>query len=167
MSVAVITDTNSGLSGACHQAMVLTVEYGGRITPAAAMIGGVLKIKPILQIQGNKLDAYAKSRHVRTAKRAMLDAVAKGIDEEFGGISYHDQPGAWIGLAYTQDKEAALQFYQEAQERFPGFDIYMDRLPISIACHIGPGALALTCTGVLEENMGTFVSTDSEMSSPQ
>ena len=132
-----------------------TLKYlkkGGRITPAAAMIAGVLNIKPVLQIQGGKLDAFSKCRGIRHARKIMLDAVADGIEQEFGGIRYQGPtPGAWIGLAHTQNEEAAEQFGKEAQAAFPGFDIHIDRLPISIACHIGPGSLALTCTEVLPE----------------
>ena len=136
--------------------MVDTLEYlkkGGRITPAAAAIGGVLHLKPVLQIQGDKLDAFSKCRGIRNAKKIMTDAVATGIEQEFGGIRYTGKPGAWIGLAHTHNSEAAEAYVCETREHFPGFDVHMDRLPISIACHIGPGALALTCTKVLPEGV--------------
>ena len=131
--------------------MVDTLKYlkkGGRITPAAAMIAGVLNIKPILQIQGEKLDTFSKCRGIKQAKKIMLDAVAEGIEKEFGGIAA-STPGAWVGLAHTQNFEAAEEFEKEAKERFPGFQVHADQLPISIACHIGKGSLALTCTKVL------------------
>ena len=131
--------------------MVDTLKYlkkGGRITPAAAMIAGVLNIKPILQIQGEKLDTFSKCRGIKQAKKIMLDAVAEGIEKEFGGIAT-STPGAWVGLAHTQNFEAAEEFEKEAKERFPGFQVHVDQLPISIACHIGKGSLALTCTKVL------------------
>ena len=131
--------------------MVDTLKYlkkGGRITPAAAMIAGVLNIKPILQIQGEKLDTFSKCRGIKQAKKIMLDAVAEGIEKEFGGIAT-STPGAWVGLAHTQNFEAAEEFEKEAEERFPGFQVHVDQLPISIACHIGKGSLALTCTKVL------------------
>ena len=131
--------------------MVDTLKYlkkGGRITPAAAMIAGVLNIKPILQIQGEKLDTFSKCRGIKQAKKIMLDAVAEGIEKEFGGIAT-STPGAWVGLAHTQNFEAAEEFEKEAKERFPGFQVHTDQLPISIACHIGKGSLALTCTKVL------------------
>ncbi|MBQ6386560.1 MAG: DegV family protein [Lachnospiraceae bacterium] len=135
--------------------MVDTLTYlkkGGRVTPAAAMIAGVLNLKPVLQIQGEKLDAYSKCRGIRQAKKIMLDAVTKGVNEEFGGVNANP-PGAWIGLAHTQNFEAAEEFRQEAAAHFPGFDIHVDQLPISIATHIGPGSLALTCTKVLPGGM--------------
>ncbi len=133
-----------------------TLKYlkkGGRVTPAAAMIAGVLNIKPVLQIQGDKLDAFSKCRGIRHAKKIMTEAVAEGIENEFGGIAYTDAPGAWIGLAHTRNEEAAEAFRKETEASFPGFDVHVDRLPISIACHIGPGSLALTCTKVLPEGV--------------
>ena len=133
--------------------MVDTLTYlmkGGRVTPAAAVVANVLNIKPVLQIQGEKLDAFSKCRGIRQAKKIMTKAVAKGIEDEFGGIKTK-RPGAWIGLAHTQNFEAAEQFKKETEEAFPGFDVHMDQLPISIATHIGPGSLALTCTKVLPE----------------
>lgn len=136
--------------------MVDTLKYlkkGGRITPAAAMIAGVLNLKPVLQIQGDKLDAFSKCRGIKSAKKIMTEAVAEGIEHEFGGIQYRNKPGAWIGLAHTQNAEAAEVFREEALAHFPGFDVHVDRLPISIACHIGPGSLALTCTEVLPEGV--------------
>ena len=131
--------------------MVDTLKYlkkGGRITPAAAMIAGVLNIKPVLQIQGDKLDAFSKCRGIRNAKKIMTSAVLDGIEKEFGGLSANP-PGAWIGLAHTRNFDAAEEFRRETLEAFPGFDVHVDELPISIACHIGPGSLALTCTEVL------------------
>lgn len=136
--------------------MVDTLKYlkkGGRITPAAAMIAGVLNLKPVLQIQGEKLDAFSKCRGIKAAKKIMTEAVFEGIEKEFGGVHYSGKPGAWIGLAHTRNAEAAEQFRLESQEHFPGFDIHVDPLPISIACHIGPGSLALTCTKVLPEGV--------------
>lgn len=131
--------------------MVDTLKYlkrGGRITPAAAMIAGVLNLKPVLQIQGGKLDAFAKCRGIHNARKIMKKAVLDGVVREFGGLEA-TPPRAWIGLAHTRNFEAAEDFRLEAQETFPGFDIHVDELPISIACHIGPGSLALTCTEVL------------------
>lgn len=134
-----------------------TLKYlkkGGRITPAAAMIAGVLNIKPVLQIQGDKLDAYSKCRGIKLAKKIMTEAVEEGIENEFGGVRYTTpSPGAWIGLAHTRNEEAAELFKKETEEHFPGFQVHVDRLPISIACHIGPGSLALTCTQVLPEGV--------------
>ena len=77
----------------------------------------------------------------------MKNAVMDDVEREFGGIG--GSPGAWIGLAHARNFEAAEEFRGEALELFPGFDVHVDELPISIAVHIGPGALALTCTEVL------------------
>ncbi len=135
--------------------MMDTLKYlkkGGRITPAAAAIAGVLHLKPVLQIQGGKLDAFAKARGVKNAKKIMTEVVEKEIREEFGGLDA-DPPGAWIGVAHTGNSEEAARFAEETAGRFPGFAIHTDELPVSIAAHTGPGTLALTCTEVLPEGV--------------
>ena len=133
--------------------MVDTLTYlrkGGRITPAAAMLGNMLRLKPVLSIRGEKLDAFAKARNVSSACQIMLQAISSDVERLFGANA--DPASYRIDMAYTFDYEAALQFKSQVQEAFPAHrnDIYLDRLPLSIAAHIGPGALAVTCTGVHE-----------------
>lgn len=123
--------------------MVDTLTYlkrGGRITPAAAALGTLLKLKPVLQIQGEKLDAFAKARTVKQAKTIMIDAIKKDFAERF-----HDASGSnmYLEIAYTYDLEAAEQFKREVQKHFPEHEIVMNPLSLSVSCHIGPGALAL------------------------
>lgn len=123
--------------------MVDTLYYlkkGGRITPAAAALGTLLKLKPVLQIQGEKLDAFAKARTVKQAKNLMIEAMKHDFAERF-----HDPEGKSMHLemAYTYDLDAAEAFRQEVQEAFPGLEIHMDPLSLSVSCHIGPGALAV------------------------
>lgn len=126
--------------------MVDTLEYlkkGGRITPAAAAIGSMLKIKPVLQIRGEKLDSYAKARTLKQAKQIMMDAIAKDMAEEW------DDPtgeNTIIAMAHTQNDEEIAKFKEEVLERWPNRDIVVDPLSLVVSCHIGPGALALTCT---------------------
>ncbi len=125
--------------------MLNTLYYlkkGGRITPAAAALGTILKLKPVLQIQGEKLDAFAKARTVSQGKSIMINAIRNDMTTRFGGVN---SDAIWLQVAYTYDKEAALQLKAEVQEAFPGFNIHMDPLSLSIACHIGPGALAVAC----------------------
>ena len=125
--------------------MVDTLKYlkkGGRITPMAAAIGNLLKIKPVLQIRGEKLDAFAKARTVRQAGNIMLEAVRKdaellsrtgdGSDVQIDA-SYTPGPGIenWLG---------------DIMSEFPGAEIYHAPLSLSVSCHIGPGALAVTAT---------------------
>lgn len=129
---------------------VNTLEYlkkGGRLTPAVAMIGTLLRIKPVLQIQGEKLDTYSRARTMKQAKQIMMDAIVHDMKERF-----HDEEGKNmdIAMAYTHNKEAADEFKKEVEERFPNHNIIMDPLPLSIACHIGPGSLAVTCTKRLD-----------------
>lgn len=126
--------------------MVDTLEYlkkGGRITPAAAALGTLLKLKPVLQIQGEKLDAFAKARTVKQAKSIMIEVMKADFEKRF------DSPdGAKMNLemAYTFDKEAAEAFRAEVQEAFPNNEIIMNPLSLSVSCHIGPGALAIACS---------------------
>lgn len=125
--------------------MLDTLNYlkkGGRITPAAAAIGTLLKLKPVLQIQGEKLDAFAKARTTGQGKSIMLNAIRNDMETRFGGATADN---IWLEVAYTKDEQAAEQFVQEIQKEFPGFDIVCNPLSLSVACHIGPGALAIAC----------------------
>ena len=123
-----------------------TLKYlkkGGRITPAAAAIGTVLNLKPVLQIQGEKLDAYAKVRGKKQAKKVMLKAIREDWEGRFG--KYVEAGEMCLQMAYTGNKEEAEEFKEEVQAVFPGADIHMDPLSLSVACHIGHGALAVAC----------------------
>lgn len=120
------------------------LKKGGRITPAAAAIGTMLKLKPVLQIQGEKLDAFSKARTVSQGKNTMINAIRNDMENRFGGAP--DPEKHWIAMAYTYNREAGEAFRNEVQEAFPGFEIHMDPLSLSVACHIGPGALAVTCS---------------------
>ncbi len=119
------------------------LKKGGRITPAAAALGTLLRLKPVLQIQGDKLDAFAKARTTNQGKSIMINAIRNDMNNRFGGA---DKDNIWLQVAYTYNKEAALALKAELAEEFPGFDIHMDPLSLSIACHIGAGAMAVTCT---------------------
>lgn len=124
-----------------------TLKYlkkGGRITPAAAAIGSVLNLKPVLQIQGEKLDAYSKVRGKKQAKRVMLKAMKEDLDTRFA--EYVKKGEMCLQIAYTGNREEAEEFKEEVQEMFPGFEIHMDPLSLSVACHIGHGALAVACS---------------------
>ena len=131
--------------------MVDTLTYlkkGGRITPAAAALGTLLRLKPVLQIQGEKLDAFAKARTVKQAKSIMIQAMQHDYAERF-----HDPSGTGLHLemAYTHDIAAAEQFKAEVMEAFPGCEIVMNPLSLSVSCHIGPGALAIACSKKIPE----------------
>ena len=119
------------------------LKKGGRITPAAAALGTLLKLKPVLQIQGEKLDACAKARTTSQGKTMMINAIKKDINERFGGMT--EDKHIWLQIAYTHDRAAAEQFRTEVEAEFPGYDIHIDPLSLSVACHIGPGSLALAC----------------------
>ena len=121
-----------------------TLKYlkkGGRITPAAAAVGTVLNLKPVLQIQGEKLDAFAKVRGWKAAKKTMLNAIEKDLEERFVDV----KGDMVLGMAYTCSDETAQEWKREITERFPGYDVVEGPLSLSVACHIGPGAMAVTC----------------------
>ena len=125
---------------------VETLKYlkkGGRITPAAAAIGSVLNLKPVLQIQGEKLDAYAKVRGKKAARACMLEAMKKDFTKRF--CSFDWQKDFYLQAAYTGNLEEAQDWAKELQEHFPHMPFHMDPLSLSVACHIGQGALAVAC----------------------
>lgn len=121
------------------------LKKGGRITPAAAAIGTMLRLKPVLTIQGEKLDAFAKARTTSQGKNMMINAIRNDIDNRFGGMG-EGGSNIWMQIAYTHDREAAEAFKAEVLEAFPEAEIHMDPLSLSVACHIGPGALAVACS---------------------
>nr|WP_142412126.1 DegV family protein [Clostridium sp. Marseille-P7770] len=128
-----------------------TLKYlkkGGRITPAAAALGTLLRIKPVLIILGEKLDSFAKARTMKQAKTLMMNAIQKELDERLHDSECKD---CHLAIAHSDNEEAALEFKKEMEERFPDADIYLAPLSLSIACHIGPGSLALTATRKMEE----------------
>lgn len=124
--------------------MVDTLKYlkkGGRLTPAVAAIGTLLKIKPVLQIQGFKLDQYAKVRKLADAKTTMIKAVEKDLDTRFKAL--REQGKMALAIAHTQNYDEAKIFADELKEKFPDLEIAsIDPLSLSVSCHIGPGALA-------------------------
>ena len=123
---------------------VNTLDYlrkGGRITPAVAILGGMMKIKPILQIQGEKLDTFSKTRTMSKATKIMMEAIKKDIDErldpEGKGKNVH------VCIAYTYDEQPALELKKELEAIYPDSTIICDPLSLSVSCHIGPHALAI------------------------
>jgi DegV family protein with EDD domain len=129
---------------------VNTLKYlkkGGRLTPAAAAIGTLLKIKPVLQIQGKVLDKYAQARKMSDAKALMVEALRKDLNGRFKELC--DQGKMTICVAHTDCLEEALKFKEQLIQEFPNVEItYVDPLSLSVAVHIGPGALA--CATVIK-----------------
>ena len=120
-----------------------TLDYlkkGGRLTPAVASFAKVLNIKPVLQIQGEKLDAFKKVRGMKQAKRVMKEAIADDINNRFSDI-----PNMRIYGAYTGAKEIGEEWKAELEEAFPNYNIEVYPLSLSVSCHIGPGALGIAC----------------------
>ena len=133
---------------------VPTLKYlkkGGRVTPAAAALGTLLRIKPVLQIQGEKLDAFAKCRTMKASKTTMLKAIEDDIRDRFALEGEPDK--YWISGAYSGARDEEVeQWVSEIQEVYPGKQIIMQPLSLSVSCHIGPGALAVTVSKKLPEN---------------
>lgn len=120
--------------------MVETLKYlkkGGRITPAAAAIGSVLKIKPVLQIHGKKLDAYAKVRSQSKGKAAIIKAMKAEMDR----MGLHDPSEVRIQAACSYGFEGKDQWVEDLKQEFPGFEVEHGYLPLNISCHIGPNAI--------------------------
>ena len=128
-----------------------TLKYlkkGGRITPAAAALGTLLRLKPVLTVQGEKLDAFAKARTMKQAKSMMVAAITKDLEERFSdrtGKNVH------LAVAHTDNQEEADEFAKELRELFPATgEIVIAPLSLSVSCHIGPGSLAVACSKVIE-----------------
>lgn len=132
--------------------MVDTLKYlkkGGRITPAAAAIGTILRIKPVLQIQGGKLDQYAKARNEKDAIRRMIDAIKKDLDNRFK--DFREKGELELFIAYTNCRDKAEMLAKQVQEEIPDIKLtYIDPLSLSVACHIGSGAFALACCRIIK-----------------
>ena len=131
-----------------------TLKYlkkGGRITPAAAAIGTVLNLKPVLQIQGERLDAYAKVRGKKNARRTMIAAMRKDLETRFAPA--WEKGRVHLEIAYAGNPEEAEDWKRELEAAFPGVGFHMDALSLSISCHIGYGALAVACSAALPEDL--------------
>ena len=130
---------------------VATLKYlkkGGRITPAVAAIGTMLRLKPVLTIQGERLDSFSKARTMRQARQTMIDAIKNDIEKRFGGLGARS---VYLDIAHTNNYEEAEDFKAEVEAAFPGYQVgFVDALSLSVSCHIGDGALALAATKILD-----------------
>lgn len=127
--------------------MLDTLKYlkkGGRITPAAAALGSALRLKPVLQIQGEKLDAFSIARTKKQGVSKMLAAIEEDIKTRFGGLD--NMENIHMEVAHTVNEEAALELVEMIKERFGVETVDMYPLSLSISCHIGAGSLAIACS---------------------
>ena len=125
---------------------VETLKYlkkGGRITPVAAAIGTLLNIKPVLQIQGEKLDAYSKVRGKKAARGVMIKAMKKDLEKRFSEAVKNGK--LKMALAFSGNPEEAEDWKKECEAAFPNFEFFLAPLSLSVSCHIGHGALAIAC----------------------
>ena len=123
------------------------LKKGGRLTPAVAALGTALRLKPVLQIQGEKLDTYTIARTKKQGVSKMISAIESDIKNRFGGME--NIKNIHLEVAHTDNYEAADQFVEELKEYFGVDEIICDPLSLSVACHIGPGALAVACSKAL------------------
>ena len=126
--------------------MLDTLHYlkkGGRVTPAAAAVGTLLRIKPVLQIKGARLDAFSKARTIAQGRNIMINAMKHDIETLYGGL---DKETVWLYAVHANVPDQFAEFSAEVRAAFPGFNVQDDVLSLSIACHIGPGALAIACS---------------------
>ncbi len=133
--------------------MLDTLHYlkkGGRITPAAAAIGSLLKLKPVLQIKGERLDAFSKARSTIQGKSTMINAMRADIENKYGGTASET---VYLYAVHANVPEQEEIWYQEIQEAFPNFEVRKDALSLSVSCHIGPGALAIACSKKLDPSL--------------
>lgn len=131
--------------------MLDTLKYlkkGGRITPAAAAFGSALRLKPILTIQGEKLDAYAIAKTKKQGVKKMLAAIEDDINKRFGGTDHMEN--IHMEIAHTKNPEAAEDLKQQIIEKFGVTEVDLYPLSLSIACHIGPGSIAVACSKVID-----------------
>jgi len=122
---------------------LVTLEYlsrGGRLTKGVAALGNILRIKPVLQIQGGKLDTFARGRTLEQCKQTMISAIKEDIKNRFD----NDPSIVEIAIAHTDNEEEAIKFREEVLEIWPDREIVINPLSLSVACHIGPGSLAIT-----------------------
>lgn len=131
--------------------MLDTLKYlkkGGRITPAAAAFGSALRLKPVLTIQGEKLDAYTIAKTKKQGVKKMLVAIEDDINKRFGGTDHMEN--IHMEIAHTKNPEAAEDLKQQIIEKFGVTEVDLYPLSLSIACHIGPGSIAVACSKVID-----------------
>ncbi|MBU9744321.1 DegV family protein [Lachnospiraceae bacterium ASD3451] len=137
-------------ASALESSIYLTVDTlsylkkGGRITPAAAAIGDILNIRPVLQIQGGKIDAYSKVRGRKKSKQVLVEAIQKDMRERFGEAE--KGKGIKLHAAYAGIPEEAAEWKRQLEEIFPGYIVDMDELSLNICTHVGKGALGIAVT---------------------
>lgn len=131
--------------------MLDTLKYlkkGGRITPAAAALGSALRLKPVLTIQGEKLDAFTIAKTKKQGVKKMLSAIEDDINKRFGGTEHMEN--IHMEVAHTKNPQAAEELKQQIIEKFGVEQVDVYPLSLSIACHIGPGSIAIACSKVID-----------------
>ena len=126
---------------------VETLEYlkrGGRITPAAAALGNVLNLKPVLKLATGKLDSFKKCRGFNKAKKAMIEAMKNDLETRFKDA--YESGNLYLMAATSASPEVTAAWVEEIREAFPGMEVLCDQLPLGVFCHTGTGALGIGCS---------------------
>ena len=141
--VSVLEDTRFDSSIYIMLDTLVYLKKGGRITPAAAAVGTLVRITPVLMIKGEKLDAYSKARTAAQGRMTMINAMKNDIEKLYGGT---DHETVQLYTVDGQCPDELREFHEEVQDALPGFHVLNDSLSLSVCCHIGPGALAVACS---------------------
>lgn len=118
------------------------LKKGGRISPAAAMLGDLLKFKPVLSSRGENFEKYAIVMSAKQGERKMIQKIKSEMETEFK--EYYDGGKMTVSVAHTQNFAEAEKFKQMILTELPKLRFrFVDPLSLSVSCHIGPGSLAI------------------------
>lgn len=117
------------------------LKKGGRISSSVALVGGMLKVKPILKFDIGTLDSFKNCRGLIKAKTVMIEEVKRIVTTDYAGD--FEKGNVHILAASSADEEETKKWVNEIQEAFPGIKVLWDYLPMGITCHIGPGGLGI------------------------
>lgn len=118
------------------------LKRGGRISPAAAALGAMLNVKPVLSSRGGSFEKFALVLSMAQGKKKMLQRIKTELETEFK--EEYDQGKMFISVAHTDNEAEALKFKEEVLKEFPLVKFhFLDSLSLSVSCHIGPGSLAV------------------------
>lgn len=120
------------------------LKRGGRITPAAALLGTVLNIKPVLKLDVGVLDSYKKCRGFLKAKKTMIEAMEHDMNTRFK--QQKERGELYLLAASSSPEEETRQWVEEIREAFGGMEVMCDNLSLGVSCHTGQGALGIGCS---------------------
>lgn len=120
-----------------------TLEYlkkGGRIRSIEALAGEILNIRPVIQIKGGLLEPYCKVRGHKKARKVMEEIIlqdGQALSEK------HGREKMEVYIAHADAEEEAFAWKETIRRLFPGKEVHVAKLPLSVCCHVGPGTLGV------------------------